>query len=298
MKKLLTTLLILGLIFPSIFSQNYFNASSTWQEDYFAANIPTIVTEKYEHLVNGDTMINSLSYMKIYRIGTQVIQTPGSSTIPTEYNDLNEYVAAIREEDQKVFFIPEYSTTNVEEVLYDFNWEVGDTVKCTSGCITIISVGTIDYGNETRKLFTLNGGRTLIEGIGFDTGLFRYPQGFIESGGQLICYSKDDIIYPVSEFGGCELMVDNENIPDNEEETISISPNPAINEIRIISENETSDTNIKIYNSFGHLITDLQNVQLSNSPYIIGTDHFANGIYFINIESENNSKTFKVIKPR
>ncbi|MGK0388103.1 MAG: branched-subunit amino acid transport protein [Maribacter sp.] len=52
MKKLLTTTLILALIFPSIFSQDFFNASSTWQEDYFAANIPTIITEKYQHLVD------------------------------------------------------------------------------------------------------------------------------------------------------------------------------------------------------------------------------------------------------
>ncbi|MGK0388105.1 MAG: hypothetical protein ACI94Y_000833 [Maribacter sp.] len=197
-----------------------------------------------------------------------------------------------------MFFIPEYSTTSVEEILYDFNWEVGDTVKCISGCITIISIGTIDFGNETRKLFVLNNGVNIIEGIGFETGLFRYPLGLIESGGQLVCYSKDDIIYGVSEFVDCELTVDIETIPDNKKETISISPNPARDEIRIINENETSNTNIKIYNSFGLLITELQNVQLSTSPYIIDTHHFANGIYFINIESDNNSKTFKIIKSK
>jgi hypothetical protein len=101
----------------------------------------------FSYLIAGDTLINSIIYNKINSPYCDVI---GGFCGVFPYCG-NNYAGAIREDMifKKIWFIPPGS--NSEELLYDFNLNVGDTVHGTiiNGCEngrTIMSKDSILLG--------------------------------------------------------------------------------------------------------------------------------------------------------
>ncbi|MBK7812619.1 MAG: T9SS type A sorting domain-containing protein [Saprospiraceae bacterium] len=71
----------------------------------------------------------------------------------------------------------------------------------------------------------------------------------------------------------------------------SIFPNPISDEINIIS-NSNFECSVNIYNALGlELISSTK-----NSNHKINTKHFSKGIYFVKIQSKNNSQTKIIVK--
>lgn len=104
-----------------------------------------------------------------------------------------------------------------------------------------------------------------------------------------------DLVYTESEAGLPSMyyypgfMVNDENI--NTDIRASVYPNPCIENLTIEYDGEF---NVKIYNSKGQLVTSLMN---QYEQCVINSSKYKNGLYLINIISEDGKKqTYRIVK--
>lgn len=294
--------LLLTFTFSLCYGQNYFDDSSVWHQRYDGCAPNICNHENYQYYVNGDTLINNISYLKIYKAGTGIEIVNFFGTPDTTFSTFDEYYAGIREEDHLVYHVR--SSENTEALLYNFDWDIGDTIQCWSGnCIVVDSIGTINFGNDERKHFFLSGtgiqSNELIEGIGFGSGLFRVPFATFEWGGQLICYRQNENVISLSTSNECDFIT-NLDLPNRLEENISIFPNPVVNElaieIEIEIENVENDYQVKIFNLNGMLVKEYHNVFSSQNRVVFDLTNLNSGIHFLTVQFQNSVQAFKFLK--
>jgi hypothetical protein len=85
------------------------------------------------------------------------------------------------------------------------------------------------------------------------------------------------------------------SVKENENnKTISVSPNPADNKIFVsFSNNILNKSNLKIYDLLGNLVTEKESN--GNDKIEIDTESFSNGIYYLKLEQENKIVSTKKI---
>ena len=88
----------------------------------------------------------------------------------------------------------------------------------------------------------------------------------------------------------CSTTLNNSLVNDSDK--VIIYPNPA-QDLITINLNHSNADKIEIYNSVGQIVFQLNNPTTENT---IPTQRFSNGMYFIKVTSENDSKSFKIIK--
>lgn len=77
-------------------------------------------------------------------------------------------------------------------------------------------------------------------------------------------------------------------------ETISIGPNPANNWVQIKRNEGFIPINIELYSITGHKVLQIENYNKTNAG--IDISNLPKGIYLLNLKSETNQKSFKIIK--
>lgn len=128
---------------------------------------------QYYEVINGDTIINSVTYKKVYKIGQ-------NCTDPYFSSQNNGLKALIREDtlSHKVFY---YNGTIYDGVLYDYSLNIGDTVRSPligwAFPVVVYSKDSIlVHGRYRTRLGLLsypnNYGAYLIETIGSTNGLY------------------------------------------------------------------------------------------------------------------------------
>jgi len=109
-------------------------------------------------------------------------------------------------------------------------------------------------------------------------------------------YTNDDFIIKLSDVWGYTVEGSLGGVlgaDDNKLSSIKIYPNPTINQVRInIGENDDL-VNVKLFNISGKY---LKKLQISGSNKIFKFNDLPSGIYFLKIESKNNTEVFKVVK--
>jgi hypothetical protein len=189
--------------------------TSVWRVNYYFGDYTSIHSgdDLFKYYIERDTLINSIPYYKLYKSGIMYLDKP------FYYDKI--YLGAIRDEDNRFFFIEKNSTDEV--LLYDFNLNIGDSIysiaeKCK------ITINRIDTLQDGRKLFYFSKGHSLgkclffgsgfyIEGIGSLGGLFSESPcdhiGFREN--FLICYSEDNkIVYQSNQARcRCDIVTNN-----------------------------------------------------------------------------------------
>jgi hypothetical protein len=118
---------------------------------------------------------------------------------------------------------------------------------------------------------------------------FRFKFIFESEGGNNF-YIDNINIFPTSQLN----VVENNNI-----ETVSLYPNPTKNSALLKFYSTTTQTvSIDIYNSLGEIIQTVYtgSANTGSNQYSIETTTFEKGIYYININGDNISKTIKIIK--
>jgi len=249
-----------------------------WSEVFVEPQPYSIDT--YQYGICGDTVINSLTYKKIYLL---------SDTIYPIIK--GQYCGSIRENNTKKIFAIGYECTypgtgEDEELLYDFSKSVGDTIFVgidgigPNGYLVIDNIDSILIDNNYRKTFYFTNQEAYwIEGIGSTRGLFS-PITAQPTGAQkleLICFNQDGYVKFLNpEYNTCFPVLTSLETQKLKEKQVSIYPHP-ITDISIIdfSDIEHSYQYMLIYNLLGQKcyqidISRKKQVLLNKSDYKSG----------------------------
>ena len=293
MKKYFTVFLsiFLFITISQTQAQQYFpfpNEEASWHcLDWLYVPGEMNETYNYAYFQNGDTMINSIEYHKIY--------------------SSDAYVGALREDENKqIFFFPnsvyindnQFPNNTEEHLLYTFNnLEEGMDVEINGMNIHIQSIDSILLNNHYRKRYLVHGvmldTEHWIEGIGSDKAFFSaYSFGEFENSLYTLCYTDTETYYINSPNGqdSCHYQapvgIDNINITEN-----SFYPNPITNNLNIKTTNYPA--HLYLYNVSGQLLLQKEIKQENTS---IDFSSYPSGIYFIELKQNNNISRKKIIK--
>lgn len=290
MKKRLLILLVLFMNWAFIKAQTNYHSfpdsNAVWNfhlQAYCFSNGQA--DEHYSITLSGDTIINNQTYQKL---STPYVQSNSTGSCG---GTLSGYKGAIREDsaNKKVFIIP--PTDSTEKLLYDFNLQVGDTVKGYIGNFEPIvqSIDSVLVGSHYRKRWIIDSSYYfvyMIEGIGSTYGLLEEipPPVTDLADYTLSCFQDDTITY--NSVGNCQLIT---SLSEKQKLKPGLYPNPTSAVIHVKTRQELQ--RIEVYNLQG------QKVQEVNSKKRTWQLPKENGLYLIRLQDEEgNVYTEKVIK--
>ncbi len=215
----------------------------------------------YRYKFNGDTVIDGVTYSKLYYsnfINQNEPPAPNCPPFAVDTSFILQPHIFMREDtiEKKVYRYTTFNGTSEEIILYDFSLEQGDSVHFSdfypdSYIDTIYDITT--YDGVTRKLFEiapvseLNGG-FYIEGIGGAAGLFDVPYYYYEAGYWLMCVKDTDDNPIWSNNSECYDFINGVNDAVTGP-VVNIFPNPFISTIYI--ESAFDRISVRIYNYTG-----------------------------------------------
>ena len=264
-----------------------------WNLNFYNYCFANVTNENYSLSFSGDTLINGQIYQKMISSQIQVIS--GFCGLNTTLG----YKGAIRNDiaNKKVFFVS--PSGNIEQLLYDFNLEVGDTVvgyfeETISGFPEIVqSIDSVLVGNAYHKRWSINPLYEVyfIEGIGSSYGLIELlPGGNISDLPQrsITCFSLyGTSIYPSSPTY-CNI-ISSVSTHDEMPGSINVFPNPFSIHTTLQTDSYFNDATLRVYNSFGKIVKQIENI--SGQSITLFRDNLQSGIYYISL-----SQGGKVIK--
>jgi len=297
MKKILLLAIELILFYPFgvLNSQNYVpfpEENALWVVSEESPSFP-FINLNCKYYIDGDTTINSLQYVKIYK-SIRDLFTGDTTT---------QLHASMRQsaEEKLVYFIRHFWGDETEKIGYNFNVSVGQTVSLPAfyfnipnykdSLFTLLEItNKLLENGEQRKQYHFKKGNYpyyyFIEGIGY----LEHPIPNIAAYSQLYCFTFENVfLYGVEEE--CDFtIVDIEELDYSYNKSgLKISPNPANDEISIEKLSEhVGLVDIEIFNSVGKSIFELHDHDAQNS-ISVNTSAFMDGIYLLRI---SNKSTF------
>ena len=250
--------------------------------------------KSYSITFSNDTVIGSQSYHKLII----PFDPPYTSICGGGPAQLNVYKGAIRQDSsiKKVFIVP--PTYNTEQLLYDFNMQVGDTVQGYIASCTIIvkSIDSVLVGSSYRKRWLVGFPATspfhidFIEGIGSTYGLVElFPCPTDQPDISINCFKQNgQSLYP-STTTNCELITSVNSI-DKISNEINIFPNPSNGSFTIDLDNAVIKE-IKLYDLLGNIIFCKQ----TNNQTKFNIDNLQRGVYILTLIDKNNRTTNRKI---
>ncbi len=248
---------------------------------------------KVTYFIEGDTIIDSLLYKKIY--GT----TPNGTG----------YYGAMRESSKKVYF--RRSGCPNEILLYDFSFEVGDSISypielCDTSWVYYHKVTSIDsvllQDMTYRRRINFYGTYSWIEGTGTTSGLF-YPYYWgiaCICSTHLVCfYHNGNLVYLDESTMPCfNLAVSQPEFSGNNQD-FDIYPNPFSTTTTIEYElTEPSHVQLSIYNAIGEVVYNTEDRLMSVGKYSFtwSAERLPEGLYYAVLRSEEGVGVVKMVK--
>ncbi|MBK9105983.1 MAG: T9SS type A sorting domain-containing protein [Saprospiraceae bacterium] len=254
----------------------------------------------------GDTIINSLSYKKVYKHllkgGHPCMYPPCWEFTYPYQTESKSVISFIREDtlEKQIYNLPllnwEFCDT-AEHLIFDYSLGIGDTVNSCiydfilAGLITETPAGIVDsigardlFGKSRNTIFTtgyLPYGQdyfiqpiSIVEGVGLElAGIFFNPLSV------LIDFCEGGI-------NPCQLLSSNFGIENPK--PINIFPNPTKGILHVSSE-EVEIKSIRIYSTMGLFLAEFP---ITNS---IDISNLEKGIYFLELISKSNERIVKKI---
>ncbi len=250
----------------------------------------------WAYRISGDTIVENLSYKKVYGFGLDVVSE--HFDFPKKYEVSSSALSFLMRDDieeRKVYVrkanewtgIP-YKSSNCEDqvfieeqMLYDFSLTVGDSIQ---HCM--IDYSDLDYSvieiDSSEEVFGLNrrvlsgwfdsNEMKLIESIGFTGGLLNaniiYPPGFYLSS---FCIGTE---------WDCQLHTSSEDFV--QEDDVIIYPNPVSDKLNI--EADKTIKKVFIYDAMGALV-----LKKAGNIESINTENLKSGLYILCIRFEHNN---------
>jgi hypothetical protein len=284
------TLLLLTLVFMAFsgFGQGYQpfpTANAKWREK--ATGYQCSCCSDYQLIIPGDTVINSLTYHKIQKTGMNFIEDVNGSCTDIG-SGIIQYKGCFRNDslNKLVYFMWPNSTT--EEVLYDFNLEVGDTVPSSllnqyGDIVNVVEdIDTVFLAGVYRKRFALDTcdweQLYYIEGIGSTYGLLSPTRCPFEAIYELLCFSVDSIpIYPDNSLPCSSVIANTETLQIN---SFSIFPNPTSASITISLPENTIESVAILFDAAGK---EQLRLKVQGGDNNVDVSKLKHGIYLLQI---------------
>jgi hypothetical protein len=210
------------------------------------------------------------------------------------YTDLG-YNGAIREDSANkiVYIVPPSSST--EEVLYDFNLQVGDTImgyfyNTISGNREIVqSIDSVLVGGNYRKRWNINPNYQVafIEGVGSTYGVIEtLPGGFVTDlpSISVTCFSQNNMTLYPNNAGSCNLIT-SVNSPENSAGKLKVFPNPFSTETTFYADKFLSNATLTIYNPQGQVVRQIDDI--TGRTITLNRDNLSSGFYFLHLTEDN-----------
>ncbi|MDQ3052058.1 MAG: T9SS type A sorting domain-containing protein [Bacteroidota bacterium] len=255
-----------------------------------------------------DTLINSLTYSKLYWSGFA-----GANGVCDLGTITNQNNWAIREDTAKRVYIFDY-ISGQEYLLYDFNLGLNDTLAYGNAFSfngsydnyveVITSVDSLLIDGLYHKVCHITSNNwmgvvddyvQIIDGIGSTFGLFAdISPNWGEKYDLLNCvYINGQIVY--SQTQPCSLLTSISELNLSNEMAIEIFPNPTSSSLTLQTSNNTV--------GFEYCISDLLGktflkgiIPKSHIEFTIDLNRLNNGIYILKIFNNSSSKIFKFSK--
>ena len=285
------------LVISQLMQAQTIDLSSQWRVDYSEWDPFCIYHSYYKDFIDGDTVINSIPYLKVYSSGYSYTEY-----VPYGFYEYFEHSlhGFLREENNK-WYTYDFKYGRGDILLFDFNIGVNDTVFSAYTFIVdqppiITAVDSIMVDGEYKKRMHLNfeedeGAEYIIEGIGATSGLFE-NMVFFQWGSELVCFAKDGISLWGATTEDCDLAVD---IGEHSHKYTfcSISPNPCHDYINLSFSKVYNQISFTLINALGKILR--QEIIESPTSIRIRMDGYHPGIYFAIIECNSQRQTLKLI---
>jgi hypothetical protein len=204
------------------------DSSASWNIEA-VYSCPTTV-DNHQHFsitITGDTLIGGQVYHKLFTpYVDQSFSVEGCGSF------FSGYKGAIRQDTSlKAAYIVQ-PADSLEELLYDFDMQVGDTLKGVIASVspdTVVSIDSVLVGGNYRKRWNITYGIYFIEGLGSSWGLVQYSTtGVIGYFGDfwLTCFAQDGSSLFPGTATNCELISSIDS-PGMTAPQIRVFPNPA-----------------------------------------------------------------------
>jgi hypothetical protein len=305
MKNLIIILNIFLVLNTTAQIPDYFSNNPEWRIDTFeTSGQPCGIEKNKVYYLNGDTILNNITYQKLYErgIGAEFIMVPGEDPCNNTWS-LDELSAFIRQEFEKIYVLN--INSSLEELYYDFSMEVGDTIKGPMAFYlfeeTIKAVDSIEIESEyLKRLYydTIGDNNFFLEGVGNPNGFLEPPQLDISNfSSMMYCYAKNGVVIYV--FDGGEELCDF-TISVNEYKAYNIEltlfPNPASNVINISLKENVKIKKVKIYEVTGRVVfVQAINDLPRGAEGLRGIDisNLKAGMYLLEVETEDGFREVK-----
>jgi len=263
------------------------------------------------YFLNGDTVINGKTYKKIYAQGFIGDPFAYPYFCPPYLVDTISYItnSFIREDtlEKKVYYYDNYIFTaystciiDSEVVLYDFNVQQGDTLKCIAASYGDCGFGSVvdsvryelNHGVNRKVIyfFTQDGfvhNNSMIEGIGGggSGGLFQPILMGEYFWYYLDCIMKYDTMGSLLYGGGCADYITNSQDYYYNHNELNIYPNPTDGRIFF---SKALNEKIIIFNVIGEIVLNIRNIGIKG----IDISTLPKGIYYIKVAN----RVYKIVK--
>ncbi len=297
MKKLL--LIITFFISTNLFAQTSVyhqmpDSDAIWNYHFYAdCQGLGIADEYYSLTITGDTLINGQVYQQLNNPYVLSFSTGLCGGLVAEYK------GAYREDTvaKKVYFIQAFNTT--EELLYDFNLQVGDTVQgyleaFATDPDTVQTIDSVLVGGNYRKRWNINScyDISIIEGIGSTYGFYQFSPGCDPDFPNYVldCFIQDgSSIYP-SASSSCDLITGIKST-ESISSKINVYPNPSQGFLNISVDPNFEIKDLRLFDITGN---DVWHQQVFNRQTIT-LDNLAGGVYILTATDRMNRKVNKKI---
>ena len=260
-------LLLLTFAFKFSFSQNYFEDSPLWRMSSVCSTDGNCFSyNDYNYFINGDTVINSHLYKKLFKYGFGYYSWQGPIPVPPSCQ--GSFI--VGSESMPFSYIRDtlnliYLMGNPEQCLYDFNLNIGDTLPICYGNSNqvVLSIDSLVVNGNYRKIFYLSasGGQshTIIEGIGHEHGFIEMLPPILDGCGyDLVCYSVNDTSYYPNSNLNCQSV---NSIIELTENIIVIYPIPTHGRL-FINSNGLLIEKVVLRDMFGSYIKIIENCNI------------------------------------
>lgn len=272
--------------------------------------------ENHEYYVNGDTIVNTEVFKKIYFNYThfQYVFNCTNYTNPClccQYAcnplvETSKYAGGLRGDSGRIYFLP--PSESKDTLLYDFTLNVGDTLPTSYIYdpamlgLRVSRIDTVLIGTQYRKKFILSPfqagcflGDTatwMIEGIGHRQGLLEPMFCVFEIGCGIDCYSElGKTVFPDSS-AWCSFTI---GVAEQAKEEINFAvfPNPVHNKLGVRWDNN-SVQEITLLNTLGEKIyaEDVNH----RSVLSIEVGNLPSGMYLLQARTKNGLLMKKILK--